>query len=54
MFVPLLAGTVAAVAAGILVGLLFGYSPYEAFFFIIVPIIARCIPKILPATKHAM
>ncbi len=49
MFVPLLAGTVAAVAAGILVGLLFGYSPYEAFFFIIVPIIAGGIGEgILP------
>ncbi|MED1739549.1 2-hydroxycarboxylate transporter family protein [Bacillus swezeyi] len=49
MFVPLLAGTVAAVTAGILVGLLFGYSPYEAFFFIIVPIIAGGIGEgILP------
>ncbi|MCY8224880.1 2-hydroxycarboxylate transporter family protein [Bacillus haynesii] len=49
MFVPLLAGTIAAVAAGILVGLLFGYSPYEAFFFIIVPIIAGGIGEgILP------
>nr|MDH3161562.1 2-hydroxycarboxylate transporter family protein [Bacillus licheniformis] len=49
IFVPLLAGTVAPVAAGILVGLLFGYSPYEAFFFIIVPIIAGGIGEgILP------
>ncbi|QHZ45787.1 2-hydroxycarboxylate transporter family protein [Bacillus sp. NSP9.1] len=49
MFVPLLAGTIAAVTAGILVGLLFGYSPYEAFFFIIVPIIAGGIGEgILP------
>src|SRR5690606_29408667 len=38
MFVPLLAGTLAAVATGLLVGQLFGYSVYHTFFFIIVPI----------------
>lgn len=49
MFVPLLAGTIAAVTAGILVGLILGYSPYESFFFIIVPIIAGGIGEgILP------
>ena len=40
MFVPLVAGTIAAVSAGILVGLLVGYTPHHSFFFIIVPIIA--------------
>lgn len=40
MFVPLVAGTITAVAAGILVGLLVGYTPHHSFFFIIVPIIA--------------
>lgn len=39
MFVPLAVGTLAAVAAGILVGLAFGHSPKETFFFIIVPIV---------------
>lgn len=40
MFIPLLVGTLSAVAAGIVVGMLFGYSPYHTFFYIIVPIIA--------------
>ncbi len=40
MFVPLVAGTIAAVSAGILVGLLVGFTPHHSFFFIIVPIIA--------------
>ncbi len=39
MFVPLLVGTIAAVVAGILVGLVFGHNPKETFFFIIVPIV---------------
>jgi len=49
MFVPLLVGTLAAVAAGLLVGTLFGYSVYHTFFFIIVPIIGGGIGEgILP------
>lgn len=49
MFVPLLVGTLAAVAAGIAVGALFGYSVYHTFFFIIVPIIGGGIGEgILP------
>ena len=49
MFVPLLVGTLAAVAAGLLVGVLFGYSVYHTFFFIIVPIIGGGIGEgILP------
>jgi malate:Na+ symporter len=39
MFVPLLIGTIAAVTAGIAVGLLFGHSPSDTFFFIIIPIV---------------
>jgi malate:Na+ symporter len=39
MFVPLAVGTVAAVGVGILVGLCFGYKPYDTFFFIVVPIL---------------
>ncbi|KAF1048148.1 MAG: Citrate/malate transporter [Herbaspirillum frisingense] len=39
MFVPLLAGTAAAVGAGMLVGLAFGYDPKHTFFFIVVPIL---------------
>lgn len=49
MFVPLVVGTLAAVAAGLLVGTLFGYSVYHTFFFIIVPIIGGGIGEgILP------
>ncbi|MDK2600087.1 2-hydroxycarboxylate transporter family protein [Bacillus stercoris] len=49
MFVPLVAGTIAAVAAGILVGFIFGYSAYDSFFFVVVPIIAGGIGEgILP------
>lgn len=49
MFVPLVVGTLAAVAAGLLVGELFGYSVYHTFFFIIVPIIGGGIGEgILP------
>ncbi|RXH32733.1 2-hydroxycarboxylate transporter family protein [Bradyrhizobium zhanjiangense] len=39
MFVPLLIGTIAAVTAGIAVGLLFGHSPKDTFFFVIIPIV---------------
>lgn len=38
MFVPLIVGTVAATIAGVGVGLLFGFSPYHTFFFILIPI----------------
>lgn len=37
--VPLFVGTVCAVVAGILVGLLFGHSPKDTFFFIVTPIL---------------
>lgn len=39
MAVPLLIGTLAAIAAGILVGLAFGHDPKETFFFIVIPIV---------------
>ncbi|WP_199229623.1 2-hydroxycarboxylate transporter family protein [Azospirillum sp. TSO22-1] len=39
MFVPLLGGTLAAITAGILVGLFFGYDPLHTFFFILIPIV---------------
>ncbi|ANI28979.1 malate permease [Yersinia entomophaga] len=49
MFIPLVVGTLAAVASGLLVGKLFGYSFYHTFFFIIVPIIGGGIGEgILP------
>jgi malate:Na+ symporter len=49
MFVPLLAGTIAAVAAGVSVGLLFGYDPMHTFFYIVVPIVGGGIGEgILP------
>jgi malate:Na+ symporter len=49
MFMPLLAGTLAAVASGLIVGKLAGYSAYHTFFFIIVPIIGGGIGEgILP------
>jgi malate:Na+ symporter len=49
MFVPLVVGTGAAIATGLLVGSLFGYSFYHTFFFIIVPIIGGGIGEgILP------
>ena len=49
MFVPLLVGTVAAIAAGLAVGLLFGYTPKHTFFFIIIPILGGGIGEgILP------
>src|SRR5579859_575653 len=40
MFVPLLVGTLCAIAIGITVGLLFGHSPKETFFFVIIPIVS--------------
>ncbi|WP_374102960.1 2-hydroxycarboxylate transporter family protein [Bacillus sp. ISL-77] len=40
MFIPLVVGTLSAVTVGIGVGMLFGYSAYHTFFYIIVPIIA--------------
>lgn len=40
MFIPLAVGTLCAVAGGILIGLLFGYTPYDSFFFVIAPIIS--------------
>lgn len=49
MFVPLVVGTISAISAGILVGLLFGYTPYRTFFFIVMPIISGGIGEgILP------
>lgn len=49
MFVPLVVGTLAAVASGLLVGMAFGYSAYHTLFFIIVPIIGGGIGEgILP------
>jgi len=39
MFVPLFIGTITAVAAGMLVGLCFGYDPKHTFFYIVVPIL---------------
>lgn len=39
MFVPLFVGTITAVAAGMLVGLCFGYDPKHTFFYIVVPIL---------------
>ncbi len=49
MFIPLLVGTLGAVAAGMLVGLLFGYTPGHTFFYIIIPILGGGIGEgILP------
>ncbi|WBM70804.1 2-hydroxycarboxylate transporter family protein [Buttiauxella sp. WJP83] len=49
MFVPLVVGTGTAIATGLLVGSMFGYSLYHTFFFIIVPIIGGGIGEgILP------
>jgi malate:Na+ symporter len=49
MFIPLLVGTIAAIAAGISVGLLFGYDPKHTFFFIVIPIVGGGIGEgILP------
>ena len=38
MFIPLVVGTLASVAVGLLVGSLFGFEMKHTFFFIIVPI----------------
>lgn len=49
MFIPLIVGTAAAITAGIVVGLMFGYTPYRTFFFIVMPIIGGGIGEgILP------
>lgn len=49
MFVPLVLGTLASVAAAMLVGSLFGYSMKHTFFYIVVPIIGGGIGEgILP------
>ncbi|MBK5003331.1 2-hydroxycarboxylate transporter family protein [Pseudomonas sp. S31] len=49
MFVPLVIGTLAAVLAGLAVGVCFGYSVHHTFFYIIVPIIGGGIGEgILP------
>jgi malate:Na+ symporter len=49
MFVPLLVGTIVAIAAGISVGLLFGYDPKHTFFYIVIPIVGGGIGEgILP------
>jgi malate:Na+ symporter len=49
MFIPLVVGTVAAVAAGVGVGLLFGYAPMHTFFYIVIPIVGGGIGEgILP------
>ena len=49
MFIPLLVGTVAAVSAGLAVGMLLGYDIKHVFFFIIIPILGGGIGEgILP------
>lgn len=49
MFIPLIVGTLAAIGCGVGVGLLFGRSPYETFFYIVMPIIGGGIGEgILP------
>lgn len=49
MFVPLLIGTLAAIAVGCLAGLLFGFSPRHTFFYIVMPILGGGIGEgILP------
>jgi len=40
MFVPLIAGTIAAVCVGLLVGVVVGYGLHRAFFYVIAPIFA--------------
>lgn len=39
IFIPMIAGTIAAVAAGMGVGMLFGYTAHRTLFYIIIPII---------------
>ncbi len=49
MFVPLLIGTVSAIAAGVIVGLAFGYDAKHTFFYIVMPILGGGIGEgILP------
>jgi malate:Na+ symporter len=49
MFVPLGIGTLAAVATGVSLAVLLGYSPHHAFFYIVMPIVAGGIGEgILP------
>lgn len=49
MFIPLLIGTLAAIVAGVTVGLFFGYDPKYTFFFIVIPIVGGGIGEgILP------
>ncbi|MFZ6731063.1 2-hydroxycarboxylate transporter family protein [Undibacterium sp. Ji42W] len=49
MFIPLLVGTVAAVGAGLAVGMLLGYEMKHVFFYIIIPILGGGIGEgILP------
>ena len=49
MFVPLLVGTVTAIAAGVSAGLMFGYDPKHTFFYIVMPILGGGIGEgILP------
>jgi malate:Na+ symporter len=49
MFVPLIVGTTATISAGLLVGILFGYTIHRTFFYIIIPIIGGGIGEgILP------
>ncbi|ADK16870.1 Citrate/malate transporter [Clostridium ljungdahlii DSM 13528] len=51
MFVPLVVGTIMAIAGGMLVGLLFGYKPGYTFFYIVAPILDGGIGEgILPLT----
>lgn len=49
MFIPLVVGTLAAIAAGVGVGMLFGYDAHRTFFYIVIPIIGGGIGEgILP------
>jgi malate:Na+ symporter len=49
MFVPLLIGTITAIAAGCLVGMLFGLDPKHTFFYVVMPILGGGIGEgILP------
>jgi malate:Na+ symporter len=51
MFVPLAVGTVAAICAGLLAGVLFGYELKHTFFYIIVPIMGGGIGEgVLPTS----
>ncbi|WP_431087777.1 2-hydroxycarboxylate transporter family protein [Paenibacillus sp. 8b26] len=49
IFAPIIIGSIAAVAVGMVVGMAFGYSAYHTFFYIIIPIISGGIGEgILP------